>query len=98
MSTDYNTQSQDFIDLSKIRIIKTFTGNKKHFTEDKETRDTYNIRIERIEDSTKYFSFDFGDSIHNTELRKKDRKFLSTTASLPMLRPQYRKEYDEIKN
>ena len=70
MSTDYNKQASDFLASAKIRIVKTFTGNRKYFPEDKETRDTYNIRIERIEDSTKSFSFNFGDSIHNTELRK----------------------------
>ena len=69
MSTTYNTQASNFLDSAKIRIIKTHTWTRLYFPTDTQVRDCYSIRVERIDAPQKYFTFDFGDSIYNTELR-----------------------------
>lgn len=94
--TDYNKQAQDFIDKSGITIIKTFTGFRPHFTGETMKRDTYLITIERKDksNSDRNFSFSFGDSIENAELRRKDKRFCNMYGSL---KQRYLERYKEIK-
>jgi putative transposon-encoded protein len=60
----YEKQAKLFIEATKIEIVKTYIGTKPHFITETTARDVYNIIIKR---GNKHMSFEYGDSIHNTE-------------------------------
>jgi hypothetical protein len=75
IQTEYDKQALDFINKTGLKIIKKFTGNRSYFPDDKEKniyRDTYKITF--IKNKSKY-SFDYGDSIHNSQLRMQSKRY-----------------------
>ena len=65
--TNYNKEAQSFLDTKGITVSIQYTGFRKYFQDDKEERDTYSITLRR---NDKTFSFDYGDSIINSMIRK----------------------------
>ena len=65
--TNYNKEAQSFLDTNSITVSIQYTGFRKYFADDKEERDTYNITFKR---NDKTYSFDYGDSIVNSIVRK----------------------------
>lgn len=75
--TEYDTQVTAFIERTWITITRNFTGTRPApWSKDGESVDTYSITIERAKKhetpkgKSISFSFDFHDSIHDTEIRK----------------------------
>ena len=69
---NYNKEAQSFLDTKGITVSIQYTGFRKYFQDDKEERDTYSITLRR---NDKTFSFDYGDSIHNSIIRKYSTHF-----------------------
>lgn len=65
--TNYNAEAKSFLDTKGITVSIQYTGFRKYFSDDKEERDTYNITFKR---NDKAYSFDYGDSIANSMIRK----------------------------
>jgi hypothetical protein len=61
---DYNTKAEIFLIETGAEIKTVFSRKDKHFTDDKEPRDIYNITIVR---GRRSMSFSFGQSIINSE-------------------------------
>ena len=61
---NYDKQANDFCAKYGVEIIKNYVGTKKHFPNDKEQRDVYEIIVKR---GDKHFTMTYGDSIKNTE-------------------------------
>ena len=57
----------DFLTVNQITLDREYIGNRKHFPDDKDKRDCYKITISR---NGKSYSFEYGDSIANSEYRK----------------------------
>lgn len=64
---NYNTEAKSFLDANNIKVSIQYAGFRKHFADDKEERDTYSITLSR---NSKSYSFDYGDSISNSMIRK----------------------------
>ena len=64
MKTNYEKQATDFLEKTGCKMTITFKENRKYFPEDKETRDVYDIKIER---GSRVWKFEFGNSIKNSE-------------------------------
>lgn len=82
MKTNYEKQANDFLLATGCEIEISFLKNDFHFTNDKEKRDIYAVKIKR---GNRVISFNFGNSLNNSGFyftmgRKKieiDRKYLS---------------------
>lgn len=78
----YEVQANEFLAKTGATIEIVFLKEGKHFEDDKENRDIYNVTIKR---GNRSFSFNFGNSINNSGFyvqigRTKypiDRKYLS---------------------
>jgi hypothetical protein len=64
METDYQKQANDFLMETGTEFKAEFLRHGKHFDDDKETRDIYQITLTREKRS---YSFNFGQSINNSE-------------------------------
>lgn len=64
---NYNAEAKSFLDANNIKVSMQYAGFCKHFADDKEERDTYNITLSR---NNRSYSFDYGDSINNSMMRK----------------------------
>ena len=47
METNYEKQATDFLEKTGCKMTITYKENRKYFREDKETRDVYDVKIER---------------------------------------------------
>jgi hypothetical protein len=73
---EYTKQAKDFCQETGTIIEINFSHYGKHFIDDKEKRDIYNITIKR---NNKSYSFKYGDSINNTEKNEKRRTRIKPT-------------------
>ena len=64
METNYEKQATDFLEKTGCKMTITYKENRKYFPEDKETRDVYDVKIER---GSRVWKFEFGNSIKNSE-------------------------------
>ena len=64
MKTNYEKQAMDFLEKTGCKMTITYKENRKYFPDDKETRDVYDIKIER---GKRVWKFEFGNSITNSE-------------------------------
>ena len=64
MKTDYEKQATDFLEKTGCKMAITYKENRKYFPNDKETRDVYDIKIER---GSRVWKFEFGNSIKDSE-------------------------------
>ena len=64
MKTNYEKQAMDFLEKTCCKMTITYKENRKYFTGDKETRDVYDVKIER---GKRKFKFEFGNSIANSQ-------------------------------
>lgn len=61
MQTQYEQQAQDFLNKTNTKISTKFICYDKHFSDDDQPRDIYEVTIER--EGRKPFTFRFGQSI-----------------------------------
>lgn len=76
----YEIQANDFLAKTGTTIESEFLRNGKHFDNDETTRDIYKITIKR---GSRSFSFDFGQSIMNSQYYQdtiKERTYTLTGA------------------
>jgi hypothetical protein len=64
---DYEKQGNDFLTATNTELKIEYIGKRKHFPDDREERDCYNVTLSR---DNRSYSFVFGDSIANTEKRE----------------------------
>ena len=64
MKTDYEKQALDFLTKTGCKMTITFKETRKYFPNDKETRDVYEVLIER---GNRKWKFEFGNSISDSE-------------------------------
>lgn len=64
MKTNYEKQATDFLEKTGCTIEIKFKENRRYFPNDKDTRDVYDIKITR---GSRAWSFEFGNSIANSE-------------------------------
>ncbi len=64
MKTNYEKQATDFLEKTGCKMTITYKENRKYFPNDKETRDVYDIKIER---GSRVWKFEFGNSIEDSE-------------------------------
>ena len=64
MKTNYEKQATDFLEKTGCKITITYKENRKYFHGEKETRDVYDVKIER---GNRKFKFEFGNSINDSE-------------------------------
>ncbi len=60
--------AQDFLNSTNTELSVKFLRNDKHFTDDKESRDIYNVQLKR---GNRSYSFDFGQSLNNSGFKVK---------------------------
>ena len=68
MKTNYEKQATDFLEKTGCKMTITYKENRKYFPGDKETRDVYDVKIER---GTRKFKFELGNSMKNSEFSRK---------------------------
>lgn len=61
--SEYEIQAEDFLKKTNTTFKADFVRNGKHFTDDKEDRDIYEITLTRGE---RVYKFDFGQSINDS--------------------------------
>lgn len=66
---DYNKQAKEFCEKNGVKIEAKFVAYDKHFSEDKEKRDIYEITITRNE--LRPWTFRFGQSIAMSQIAEK---------------------------
>jgi len=59
-TTDYQQQATDFLEATQTTFKATFLKNGKHFADDKESRDIYEIELKR---GNRSYKFNFGQSL-----------------------------------
>ncbi len=64
MKTNYEKQATDFLEKTGCKMEIKFKENRRHFPNDKEARDVYDIKITR---GSRAWSFEFGNSIIDSE-------------------------------
>jgi hypothetical protein len=64
MKTNYEKQAMDFLEKTGCKMTITYKENRKYFPNDKETRDVYDVKIER---GKRVWKFEFGNSIADSE-------------------------------
>jgi hypothetical protein len=64
MKTNYEKQAMDFLEKTGCKMTITYKENRRYFLDDKETRDVYDIKIER---GKRVWKFEFGNSIKDSE-------------------------------
>ena len=64
MKTNYEKQATDFLEKTGCKMTITYKENRKYFPGDKETRDVYDVKIER---GKRVWEFEFGNSIKDSE-------------------------------
>lgn len=62
-TTDYEQQAIDFLQSTNTDFKAEFLKHGKHFDDDKDERDIYRITLKR---GTRFYSFDFGQSLNNS--------------------------------
>ena len=63
--TEYDAQAGEFMRKWGVKIHRHFVGKMRHFPDDREPRNVWEITLER--DDGRSFSFRYGDSIVNTQ-------------------------------
>jgi uncharacterized tellurite resistance protein B-like protein len=66
--SEYEIHAQDFLNSTNTELSVKFLRNGKHFTDDKESRDIYNVQLKR---GNRSYSFDFGQSLNNSGFKVK---------------------------
>lgn len=61
--TDYNQQAIGFLSATNTEFKATFLKHGKHFDDDKDSRDIYEIELKR---GNRSYKFNFGQSINNS--------------------------------
>jgi len=64
VNTDYNQQAADFLTKTGATMQVKFLRNGKHFDDDKDVRDIYEITIKR---GQRKYAFNFGQSIMDSQ-------------------------------
>ena len=70
--SEYEKMANDFCKKYNVKITISFKEYGKHFHDDTESRNIYRVRIDR---DHKTYSFNFGDSIYNTNTGKRPTKY-----------------------
>ena len=71
--SEYQKQANDFLSKNNITFKAKFLKNDYHFSEDKETRDIFNVTFSRpcyvdgFKKQTKKFSLRFGQSLNDSD-------------------------------
>lgn len=65
---EYITNAKNFLKSCNAKMSISFKRYGRHFADDKDFRNIYNIRIDR---NGKTFKFTFGDSVYNTNNGKR---------------------------
>jgi len=60
----YEQQAIDFLAATNTEFLATFKKNGKHFDDDKDFRDIYKVTLKK---GSRSYSFDFGQSIMNSQ-------------------------------
>jgi len=66
---EYEQQAQDFLKKTNTKFSVRFLENGFHFTNDKEERDIYQVKLEK---NGREFVFNFGTSINDTQKRLRE--------------------------
>lgn len=64
--SEYETAAQAWATKYGVSMTATFTGHRRYFADDKDTRDTYRIRLSR---GDRAMEFDYGASLVDSKLR-----------------------------
>lgn len=70
--SEYEKMANDFCKKHNVKMTISFKEYGKHFHDDTESRNIYKVRIDR---NHKTYSFNFGDSIYNTNAGKRPTKY-----------------------
>ena len=70
--SSYEELGNDFCKKYNVKMTITFMKHDRYFHDDKHYRNIYRIRIDR---NHKTFSFNFGDSVYNTNTGKRPTKY-----------------------
>jgi hypothetical protein len=70
--SDYDVQAQVWAEKWGVRMTATFTGHRKYFADDTDTRDVYQVELVRLykrgeEWITRRMAFDFGASLNDSQ-------------------------------
>jgi hypothetical protein len=66
MKTDYEKQAEDFLKKCNTEISIVFLKHDKYFSDDKDTRDIYEITLKRGE---RKYTFTFGQSLNKSGIK-----------------------------
>lgn len=66
-TSTYTQQANDFLKATNTGLSITFSHEGKHFEDDKEDRNIYNVKLSNKKHT---YCFTFGDSIYNTHKMK----------------------------
>lgn len=72
--SDYEKQANDFLSKTNTTLTVVYKKHDKHFIDDKESRDIYEITLSR---GTRKYTFNFGQSIYHS------KEFMINTANYP---------------
>lgn len=61
---EYEKQGREFLTLTNTTMEQVYLGRRKHFPDDKEPRDCFQVVLKN---ERGFYSFTFGDSLVNTE-------------------------------
>jgi hypothetical protein len=83
-TTDYQQQGIDFLKATQTVMNVKFLRNGKHFDDDKENRDIYEIELFRNDRS---YKFEFGQSINDSGKNRKKPTAYDVFSCLPKTDP-----------
>jgi len=70
MASEYEAQAQAWATKWGVEMVVKFTGHRKYFADDTDTRDTYSVTLRRGNPwDTRSMTFDFGTSLVDSKLR-----------------------------
>ena len=65
-TTEYDVQAQTWVTKWGVEMVAVFTGHRKHFSGDTDTRDTYSVTLKR---GSRSMTFDYGASLNDSKIR-----------------------------
>ena len=77
---EYEEKANQLLKDFGLKLECEYLGSGKHYETDTQKRDIYELCLYTIAGRRLYLSVDYGDSIHNTELNKTNKKRVYPTA------------------
>lgn len=68
IKSEYDLQAEAWAMKYNVHMTATFTGHRKHFADDTDTRDVYSITLSRNTHRLASMNFDFGQSLNGSTL------------------------------